>query len=451
MDHTSTIEDGRYRHVQILASTSSRNIGQRRHVRRRIVFNVPENAKLVCQGYRDLASISPEDIMRFAGPCDHVNASPDLKHGIFPMRLHAVLSNKAAMKVICWKAHGRSFHIVAPKVAEKLCESLLGIRRYPDFIKILGLWGFKRVKSGPDRASFYHEAFLFGMPHLTVYMRKMTFLQSTSYEASIDPDFAALHREFPLVKLPALIILSEKVVGTNNIEEAKSSHQTVSRLSPVVVIPSGLLIDLDVEREETDDGCEKAKSNSIQIEVNDSAKARKDDTTSFPAEVAAGNVEDEDSSVDSDSLDSCTLSMSTRFKRIARPLSKEQTIDLVVKHIENVVISFLSPAIDRRYKISENDKRRREQMAKLLYELLSVEALGLTAVSDCITMIDRINKTARNITLQYYNTRLEEEKALDIKVMRRQLTNEIKRVTWGNYQRVRLYDPKALLDSSVDC
>jgi len=82
----------------------------------------------------------------------------------FPTQLHDVLSNSELSGIVMeWLAHGRSWRILR---WEGLDRNFL--ERYfpqcggtPDsFLRHLNAWGFKEVKRGPDRMSYFHALFL---------------------------------------------------------------------------------------------------------------------------------------------------------------------------------------------------------------------------------------------------------------------------------------------------
>lgn len=113
---------------------------------------------------------------------------------IFPMKLHALLSNPMLRDVIAWDDHGRSFRIlkrrefeekVMPRYFEhtKLgsftrqvslfyhlyfglsVENRRGILHLSYSLQVNG-WGFRRLKEGLNRSSYFEENFLRDMPWL---------------------------------------------------------------------------------------------------------------------------------------------------------------------------------------------------------------------------------------------------------------------------------------------
>ena len=79
----------------------------------------------------------------------------------FPLKLHQILSNPEFQECICWNPHGRSWRILKPPVFEQLVIPLyFRHAKYASFMRQVNGWGFKRIVSGNDHNSYYHELFL---------------------------------------------------------------------------------------------------------------------------------------------------------------------------------------------------------------------------------------------------------------------------------------------------
>lgn len=106
---------------------------------------------------------------------------------MFPMRLHALLSDPTVRDVISWLPHGKSFVVLRPDVfanqvlpryfAPEGSNSLnaktttmfgkdgslqtknKGVHKYPSFTRKLNRWGFRQISRGPDAGAFCHELF----------------------------------------------------------------------------------------------------------------------------------------------------------------------------------------------------------------------------------------------------------------------------------------------------
>lgn len=85
----------------------------------------------------------------------------------FPAKMYAMLANPMLRGIAEWLPHGRSWRIVDQKQFEK---SILPIffehAKFSSFVRQANGWGFRRINSGPDKNSYYHEYFLRGLPHL---------------------------------------------------------------------------------------------------------------------------------------------------------------------------------------------------------------------------------------------------------------------------------------------
>jgi hypothetical protein len=109
----------------------------------------------------------------------------ELHHGVrggvihpFPRRLHHMLQQVEAQgdsDIISFYPHGRALAILNPErfEAEILPKFLPQQRQIKSFVRQLNLYGFIKIKSGPDTGGYYHELFLKGRPELSQYMRRV--------------------------------------------------------------------------------------------------------------------------------------------------------------------------------------------------------------------------------------------------------------------------------------
>jgi hypothetical protein len=109
----------------------------------------------------------------------------ELHHGVrggvihpFPRRLHHMLQQVQAQgdsDIISFYPHGRAIAILNPErfEAEILPKFLPQQRQIKSFVRQLNLYGFIKIKSGPDTGGYYHELFLKGRPELSQYMRRV--------------------------------------------------------------------------------------------------------------------------------------------------------------------------------------------------------------------------------------------------------------------------------------
>lgn len=124
-------------------------------------------------GYRDFANVN-----EFTGRTSEATAADSYNPSatvaplfgrssdlIFPQKLHLLLTaterDPALATIVSWKVHGRAFAVHDRKrfMVEILPEWFLQ-SRFESFQRQLNLYGFKRITSGPDRGSCYHQLFL---------------------------------------------------------------------------------------------------------------------------------------------------------------------------------------------------------------------------------------------------------------------------------------------------
>eukprot|EP00522_Entomoneis_paludosa_P015336 CAMPEP_0172441308 /NCGR_PEP_ID=MMETSP1065-20121228/1846_1 /TAXON_ID=265537 /ORGANISM="Amphiprora paludosa, Strain CCMP125" /LENGTH=248 /DNA_ID=CAMNT_0013190577 /DNA_START=6 /DNA_END=752 /DNA_ORIENTATION=- len=89
----------------------------------------------------------------------------------FPARLHYMLQEiekDGLDHIVCWRPHGRAFMVVDQEAfAKEILPLWFRQSKYSSFQRQLNLYGFKRITSGTDKGSHYHECFLRGMASLT--------------------------------------------------------------------------------------------------------------------------------------------------------------------------------------------------------------------------------------------------------------------------------------------
>jgi hypothetical protein len=92
----------------------------------------------------------------------------------FPLKLHQILSNPEFQECICWNPHGQSWRILKPPVFEQVVIPLyFRHAKYASFMRQVNGWGFKRIVSGNDHNSYYHELFVRDCPQLCLKMKRM--------------------------------------------------------------------------------------------------------------------------------------------------------------------------------------------------------------------------------------------------------------------------------------
>jgi hypothetical protein len=62
---------------------------------------------------------------------------------------------------VCWMPHGRSWKVLKPNLFESMVMPLFfEYSNYHSFNRLVNAWSFRRISSGPDRGSYYHEVSL---------------------------------------------------------------------------------------------------------------------------------------------------------------------------------------------------------------------------------------------------------------------------------------------------
>lgn len=120
--------------------------------------------------YRDFSNVA-EDDEEVVGEAGHVvdqspvpnpsrngNGETSIRVQKFPVKLYAILAQKEFHDIISWLPHGRSWKVIKPNVFENLVMPLFfEYSNYHSFNRLVNAWSFRRVSSGPDRGSYYHE------------------------------------------------------------------------------------------------------------------------------------------------------------------------------------------------------------------------------------------------------------------------------------------------------
>lgn len=162
-----------------------------------------EDSEATLYKYRDFASV-PEDHEAEAAPAQ---ANRSLESSIrvqkFPVKLYSILAQKEFSDIITWMPHGRSWKVLKPNLFESLVMPLFfEYSNYHSFNRLVNAWSFRRISSGPDRGSYYHELFLRGKPHLQKYMRRLPKThKKLPMKKQDEPDFYKLDKASPLPEL----------------------------------------------------------------------------------------------------------------------------------------------------------------------------------------------------------------------------------------------------------
>jgi HSF-type DNA-binding len=138
---------------------------------------IPEASNGSMYQYRDFSNVPEEELEQqpMAAPPPPPSRGPvesSIRVQKFPVKLYAILAQKEFADIICWMPHGRSWKVLKPNLFESLVMPLFfEYSNYHSFNRLVNAWSFRRISSGPDRGSYYHELFLRGKPYLQKYMR----------------------------------------------------------------------------------------------------------------------------------------------------------------------------------------------------------------------------------------------------------------------------------------
>lgn len=123
---------------------------------------VDENGNTVYR-YRDFGHVDENDAeldgdIPTATPNNRGNSESSIRVQKFPVKLYAILAQKEFHDIICWMPHGRSWKVLKPSMFESLVMPLFfEYSNYHSFNRLVNAWSFRRISSGPDRGSYYHE------------------------------------------------------------------------------------------------------------------------------------------------------------------------------------------------------------------------------------------------------------------------------------------------------
>eukprot|EP00533_Pseudo-nitzschia_delicatissima_P005635 CAMPEP_0116102408 /NCGR_PEP_ID=MMETSP0327-20121206/13333_1 /TAXON_ID=44447 /ORGANISM="Pseudo-nitzschia delicatissima, Strain B596" /LENGTH=428 /DNA_ID=CAMNT_0003594445 /DNA_START=214 /DNA_END=1500 /DNA_ORIENTATION=+ len=156
--------------------------------------------------YRDFSDVTEMDIQKEIGA--NPNRSTTLRNSgarstyiqKFPVKLYAILAQKEFQDIIAWMPHGRSWKVLKPNLFESLVmPSFFQCGNYHSFNRLVNAWSFRRITTGVDNGSYYHELFLRGKPCLQKFMRRLPKThKKPPMRTEDEPDFYAMDKEKPL-------------------------------------------------------------------------------------------------------------------------------------------------------------------------------------------------------------------------------------------------------------
>lgn len=111
--------------------------------------------------YRDFSNVAEgelEEVPASTTPPSRAGVETSIRVQKFPVKLYAILAQKEFNEVITWQPHGRAWKVLKPQAFESLVMPLFfEYSNYHSFNRLVNAWSFRRISSGPDRGSYYHE------------------------------------------------------------------------------------------------------------------------------------------------------------------------------------------------------------------------------------------------------------------------------------------------------
>jgi len=162
----------------------------------------------------------------------HSNPSPAfIRVQKLTVKLNAILSNPDLSNIITWMPHGRSWKILQPnEFVSAIMPLYFETTNYNSFLRLANAWGFRRITSGPDKNSYFHELFLRGIPHLHRRMRRFTsHMKKLPMLTENEPKFSVISNLRPL---PEATVVKLNVDTTNSdhipIDHITETHMSIS-------------------------------------------------------------------------------------------------------------------------------------------------------------------------------------------------------------------------------
>ena len=113
---------------------------------------------------------------------------------IFPTKLYDILSSQDLSDAIAWLPHGRSWRILNKKSFEMILQKYFNHSNISSFVRQVNGWGFRRIRIGPDKHSYYNELFLRGKKHMIQFISRDSLSKSKTQEP-VFGDFPPLPQE----------------------------------------------------------------------------------------------------------------------------------------------------------------------------------------------------------------------------------------------------------------
>lgn len=114
---------------------------------------------------------------------------------LFPVRLYQLLEEaeqEGFHHIASWQPHGRAFLVRDRKrFTNEVLIKYFKQSKFSSFCRQLALYGFLRIRNGPDKGGYYHTFFLRGMPKLLVEIQRIPKPKDRNYPKA-EPDFYSI-------------------------------------------------------------------------------------------------------------------------------------------------------------------------------------------------------------------------------------------------------------------
>ena len=111
--------------------------------------------------YRDFSNIPEKELIESQSsniPVVPRGTAESIRVQKFPLKLYVILAQKEFQDIIGWMPHGRSWKVHKPNLFEtRIMPMFFEYSNYHSFNRLVNAWSFRRVSSGVDRGSYYHE------------------------------------------------------------------------------------------------------------------------------------------------------------------------------------------------------------------------------------------------------------------------------------------------------
>mmetsp|Transcript_17237 Transcript_17237/g.32183 ORF Transcript_17237/g.32183 Transcript_17237/m.32183 type:complete len:187 (+) Transcript_17237:412-972(+) len=163
-------------------------------------------------------------------------------------------ASAAHPRVICWSNSGKAFRIYdTTEFANVVLPKYFRTKKFSSFQRNLNLYGFTKIRRGPDVDMYAHPSFVRDTPHTLLELRKITNggrkrpteEVTTKYSSRTVSPLSTLHHHVeheptsPVTGIPKIIVPKVQQWGSSTVYSSTVSRPSV--LSPVRAADRGKL------------------------------------------------------------------------------------------------------------------------------------------------------------------------------------------------------------------